>query len=328
MATPPLSEFDLIKKYFQPLGVTLNANGSDGDTPCVVKGIGDDGAVLSIPQGQQLVSVIDTLIEGVHFPCDIPPEALGIRVLAVNLSDLAAMGATPCWYSLALTLPSLDAKWIEKFSQGLHTQAKAAGDIPLIGGDTTKGPLTITIHAEGLVPKGQGLYRSGAKVGDVIAVSGTLGDGAGGLACLIDAIPSTDDTEYLIKRFYTPEIDFALSQALLGVAHSAMDVSDGLLQDLQHICNASNVGAVIYCEKLPIAKALLTVFDFDKSVQYALSGGDDYRLLFTLPKLQAENLQQQGYAVTVIGEITKEKNIVVWQSDKKLDVSNKGYQHF
>lgn len=316
-----IGEFELIERFFHR---SLNAEG-------VVKGIGDDCAVLALPSGQQLALSVDTLVEGLHFPIDAPADLIAERALRVNLSDLAAMGADPLWFTLALTLPSAECSWLEAFSQGLFRVA-AEYNIALVGGDTTKGPLTITLQVHGSVPNGEAITRSGAKAGDRVFVTGSLGDGAASLALIQGKIsPSVDDISYLQERYYRPLPCINEGRLLRGLASAAIDISDGLAADLGHICEQSGVGAKLYIGQLPVADVLLRSFSQQQATHFALSGGDDYQLCFTVPEHKLATLQimiESGkLRATCIGEITKELNVVCLNRDNEV-VSPEGFDHF
>ena len=259
-----LGEFELIDRFFSALGAVRRD---------VLLGVGDDGAILRPPPDHDLVMVTDTLVEGVHFPKNSQARSIGHRALAVNLSDLAAMGGQPAWALLALTLPRVESSWLEDFALGFGELAREH-DVALVGGDTTSGPLAITVQLVGFVPHGQALRRSGARVGDDIFVSGFLGDAAAGLYV---------DHEVLRQRFEFPQPRVALGIALRGIASAAMDISDGLLADLDKLMAASSVAAEIEVTALPLSAELQAVCSAEKALEYALSGGDDYELLFTRP---------------------------------------------
>ncbi len=307
-----MGEFELIRKYFSGI---VHGDG-------VVLGVGDDGAVLELPAGRQIVSVIDTLVAGVHFPLDTPACDIGWRALAVNLSDLAAMGADARWFTLALTLPEADEAWLEGFAKGLGALAAQAG-VSLVGGDTTRGPLTITVQAEGLVPAGAALRRSGARVGDAIYISGHPGDAAAGLAVHQARLPSSTGSEALLERFFRPQPRLALGSALRSVATACIDVSDGLLQDLGHLLKAGGVGAELDLAALPLSPALQAVAA-GQAQSMALQGGDDYELCFTVPP--GINVPDMGCPVTCIGTIVAEPGVTD-KAGQKL-VMGSGYQHF
>lgn len=307
-----MNEFELIRRYFS--GIHHAAG--------VVLGIGDDGAILDVPVGQQLVAVIDTLVAGVHFPLDTPACDIGWRALAVNLSDLAAMGANPRWFTLALTLPEADEAWLAGFAEGLAAQAAQAG-VSLVGGDTTQGPLTITVQAEGCVPAGQALRRAGARVGDAIYVSGSPGEAAAGLAVHQGRLPEGEGSGALLERFFRPRPRLALGLALRGVATACIDVSDGLLQDLGHILRASGVGAELDLPALPLSAALRTAAG-GRAQELALCGGDDYELCFTVPA--GTVLPAWDIRVSRIGTVVAGQGIIDQASRQPLKAA--GYQHF
>ncbi|KRT55717.1 thiamine-phosphate kinase [endosymbiont of Ridgeia piscesae] len=315
-----LSEFDLIRRYFSDL------------TPLrddVALGIGDDCALLDVPEGMELAVSIDTLVAGVHFLADVEPETLGHKALAVNLSDLAAMGAEPAWVTLALALPEVNEVWLEAFSCGFAALASRAG-VSLVGGDTTRGPLTLTLQVHGFVPRGSALRRDGAQPGDRICVSGRLGDAALGLRLLQgEANLSEPERSQLIDRLQRPQPRLALGQALRGLASAAIDISDGLLADLGHILQASGVGARLQLARLPLSDAVRRTADWG----LPLAGGDDYELCFTLPPAELSRLwplsEQLGLAISEIGEITAAPGLVCEQADATIwRPSAKGYDHF
>ncbi len=269
-----MTEFDVIARYFSQdfpkrADVTLE--------------IGDDAALCSMPPDMQLAIAIDTLVEGVHFPTMTRPEDIGYKALAVNLSDLAAMGATPAWMTLALTCPQVDEVWLTKFSAGLRELAKIA-QISLIGGDTTSGPLTITVQVTGFVPPYAALQRRGAQPGDGIYVTGTLGDAGLGLASLQKRIVLPRPVlKFVESRLNRPTPRLHEGQALQRIANSAIDISDGLAADLGHILSASAVGASLQLENLPLSSALRDYLSPESAWNFALSAGDDYELCFTVP---------------------------------------------
>ena len=291
-------------------------------------GIGDDAAVLSVPANHQLVVSTDTLVAGVHFPRDTSASDIGWKALAVNLSDLAAMGATPAWATLALTLPNADRRWIDGFCDGF---AALAGEfkLALVGGDTTRGPLSITITIHGFVPDGTALLRSGARVGDGVFVTGTLGDAAAGLRRIADV--SGDDP--LVQRLNRPTPRVAQGLALRGVAHACIDVSDGLLADLGHICTASGVAAEIDVDSLPASSEFLSAGTRDERRVWQLAGGDDYELCFTAPEagssMLLSDLARTGCAATRIGRIVAGSGVrVVDSTGGEIDAPATGWDHF
>lgn len=313
------NEFSLIARYFAPLAPQAGG---------VVLGIGDDAALLDCPAGHTLVAATDTLVAGVHFPADMPPAAIGHRALAVNLSDLAAMGATPAWFLLALTMPAVDEHWLEGFSTGLRDLARAH-QLALVGGDTTRGPLTLTVTALGYVAAGAALHRDGAQNGDDIYISGQPGAAAAGLRLWQNAAP---DTDALREFFLYPAPRLALGQQLAGLAHAAIDVSDGLCADLAHVLTASGVGATLDVEHIPLHPAAVSLLGETTARELALSGGDDYELCFTASPAKAERVQAAGRAagcaVTRIGRIEQQPGLRVQMHGKSVSVRQPGYQHF
>ncbi|MEO1595470.1 MAG: thiamine-phosphate kinase [Pseudomonadota bacterium] len=301
-----MDEFALIAEYFA------------GDAGAAL-GIGDDAALVEVPPGQQLAVAVDTLVAGRHFPEATPPEAIGHRALAVNLSDLAAMGATPHWYTLALTLPEATPAWLEGFSKGLRGLG-AHHNCALIGGDTTRGPLTITVQAMGSVAA-PALTRRGARPGDRVFVGGFLGDAAGGLNDAAQGLHSD-----LASRFHYPQPQLALGQALHAIATACIDVSDGFVADLNHLLRESGVGAEVDLESLPLSPELMASVGHDAAQRLALSGGDDYVLCFTVPsEADAACLS----ACHEVGRVTVEPGLRLRDRDGGLieEVAD-GYRHF
>ena len=344
-------EFDLIENYFSPL--------SQGFASVDV-GIGDDGAVLNVPEQHQLVVVTDTLVAGVHFPVETLAYDIAWKALAVNLSDLAAMGAEPACYSLALTLPSYDATWLQDFSEGLRdlsTQFK----IPLIGGDTTKGPLTITVTAQGWVPNQQAVLRSGAQEGDLICVTNTLGEGALGLKLALasekeQVLPFLSEQEKAraLNALNKPMPQLAISTDLRGLANSAIDISDGLLADLAHMLKHSSkallkqsrggknlntssatvLGAEIELTHLPLSTGVSRYIEHTQDWGVPLSGGDDYQLCLTVsPENRAALaalLSTKAVSLSVIGKVTAQSGIRCVKQGvvQSVEGGRKGYSHF
>jgi thiamine-monophosphate kinase len=316
-------EFDLIARYF-----TRRPRRAD-----VLLGVGDDAALLQVPAGLALVAATDTLVEGRHFLSGTPAAAVGHQVLAVNLSDLAAMGAVPAWALLSLSLPEADDDWLAGFAAGLYALADRVG-VELVGGDTVRGPLVVTVEVLGFVDPALSLRRSGARAGDLLYVSGSLGDAAAGLDLLREkqvgtARPGDDDP--LVRRYRYAEPRLALGRALLGHATAAMDVSDGLLGDLEKLCLASGVAACIDLERLPASAALASRYDRATCERYALHGGDDYELLFTLPADRAAAslpALQAACDVTCIGEIATGSGVSCLRAGSLVPVTGGGYDHF
>ncbi len=269
----PLSEFTLIYRYFSALG-----RGEAVDLS-----VGDDCAILHLQPGERLATSVDTMVAGRHFPEESFPEDTGYRAVAAAASDLAAMGARPLGMTVALTLPEADEFWLHAFSEGLAAAA-ADFELPLVGGDTTRGPLTITVQVLGALPPDKALLRAGARAGDDLYVSGTLGDAAGALAFLRgEWQPDPDAGEFLLDRFNRPQPRIVLGRELLGRATAAIDISDGLLADAGHIADASGVKLRIEPELLPLSPALQSCPDREAALRWALAGGDDYELCFSLP---------------------------------------------
>ncbi len=321
-----VAEFDLIERYF----TSLPGYGQGVDL-----GIGDDCALLQVPAGQQLAVSIDTLVEGTHFLPGIPAEQLAHRALSSCVSDLAAMGATPAWLTLALTLPESDVDWLQGFSQGLGQSLHQYG-LSLVGGDTTRGHRTLSLQVHGWVPTGLALTRRGAKPGDGIWVSGTLGDAMAGLDQLQHA--ATPDA-YLSGRFYRPTARIALGQALRGIASAALDISDGLLADLGHLLqpdrllNRAQLGARIELEQIPISTGLRACYPEDQARQWALGGGEDFELCFTVPADREVALQRAlaGQAVPCrrIGQVCAEPGLIgLTATGDVVALARCGYQHF
>ncbi|MEZ5444922.1 MAG: thiamine-phosphate kinase [Gammaproteobacteria bacterium] len=319
-----VSEFELIDRYFRRGGARRDD---------VVIGIGDDGAVLRPRPDHELVVVTDTIVPGVHFPSTITAADVGYRALAVNLSDLAAMGAEPAWCSLALTLPQADEAWLRGFAAGLLELAERF-DMQLVGGDTTRGPLTVTVTAHGWVPAGGALRRAGACAGDGVYVSGTLGDAAGGLRVLMGVTEcDADSRAVLTRRFLQPEPRVALGQFLRGVASSAIDVSDGLAADLLHVLEASGVGAEVRLDRLPISASLRACERAEAAIERALAGGDDYELCFTVPPTRESALREwrpdRGVSLTRIGTVVARPGLRFVNADGVVVERHiSGYAHF
>ncbi|MGL5700290.1 MAG: thiamine-phosphate kinase [Kluyvera sp.] len=318
-------EFSLIARYFDRV---RNAR-LDVET-----GIGDDCALLNIPEKQTLAISTDTLVAGIHFLPDINPADLAYKALAVNVSDLAAMGADPAWLTLALTLPTIDEAWLAAFSDSLFEQLDYY-DMQLIGGDTTKGPLSMTLGIHGYVPMGRALKRDGAKPGDWVYVTGTPGDSAAGLAILLNqlTVDVAEDAAYLRQRHLRPTPRILQGQALRDLASAAIDLSDGLISDLGHIIKASGVGARIDLDALPYSDALRRHATPEQACRWALSGGEDYELCFTVPELNRGALEvalgQLGTPFTCIGQMSADiEGLHFMQDGKEITLDWKGYDHF
>ena len=319
-----MAEFDLIGR------IAARAGRRDD----VVLGIGDDAALLAPPAGQQLVATCDTLNRGVHFPLDAEPADIGWKALAVNLSDLAAMGATPAWVLLSLALPEADVGFVDAFLDGFFELAERSG-VALVGGDTTHGPLSITVTALGLVPAGAALRRAGARVGDVVCVSGTLGDAAGALQ-LIDVptdASASPHLQALRQRMRRPLPRLDLGIALRGRAHAAIDISDGLLADLGHVARASGVGIALDADALPCSPALAARFEPAERLRLQATGGDDYELAFTLSQAQFDALcatwSDSKVALTRIGRVVAGVGAVLRDAQGAPIVFERGgWEHF
>jgi len=295
----------------------------------VVRGIGDDAAVLALPAGHELVVTCDTLVAGVHFPDESAPADIGYKALAVNLSDLAAMAAAPAWCTLAMTLPDSDDAWLDAFLDGFLELADEHG-VSLVGGDTTRGPLAITVTAHGLVPAGQALLRSSARAGEDIWVTGTLGDAAGALAQWRQRGPASATLRYRLDR-PTPRVQAGL--ALRGLASAGIDVSDGLGADLGHVLAASGVGARVDLGRLPCSRTLADHFEENRRWELQLGGGDDYELCFTAPAANALEIEQALAALelpaTVIGQVEAEPGLrLLTPEGGAWSPPATGYQHF
>jgi len=343
------SEFELINALFQPLSKGVSKDEI---------GIGDDGAVLNVPANHQLVVVTDTLVSGVHFPQNTSAYDIAWKAVAVNLSDLAAMGAKPGFYSLALTIPNNNEAWLSDFAKGL-ADICSIYDIPLIGGDTTKGPLTITVTAQGFVEYGKAVKRSGAKAGDIICVTNTIGDGALGLLVAFDNLPGLVKQQmtqkqkiHLLNALNRPQPQLDIGKKLPDFANSAIDISDGLLADLKHILEEANhlaldkenkLSARIELDLIPLSSAAQLYIDKTNDWKTIVTGGDDYQLCFTLAPQQfakaKEVAQNLGINISKIGnvvlsekikgnELSLEKiELILNQKSFNLKES-KGYLHF
>jgi len=316
-----IGEFEIIERYFT----------RPSRDPDVVIGVGDDAAVLAV---RGLVAVtVDTLVAGVHFPDAIAPLLLGYRAMAVNLSDLAAMGAEPRWCTLALTLPKPDELWLDGFSRGLFELADRY-DVSLVGGNLARGPLNVTIQLLGVVERGRILTRAGGNLGDDVYVTGTLGDSAAGIALINERVdtPPGSAGAALKERFYRPVPRVEAGLALRALATAAIDVSDGLLADLGHICERSGCGALIDVERVPLSAELLSTFPPQIALAHALGGGDDYELCFTAPPSRAEEidkaLEAAGTPATRIGQLVAGQEVTCRRDGEAYTPHAFGYRHF
>lgn len=317
-----LSEFELIDRFFK---------NAFPDAPEVSCGIGDDAALVSVPPGQELALTMDTLVAGIHFPASATPADIGYKALAVNLSDLAAMGAEPRWITLSLTLPQDPEHWLEGFMSGFSLLAEKYA-LSLIGGDLARGPLSITLQLHGFVPAGSALRRSGARPGDRIYVSGTLGD-AGLALGMLDHRFIVDEQHHaaLLQRLHRPQPRVELGLALRGLATSAIDISDGLQADLKHILEASHAGAALNPERVPVSGAMQQLPP-EQAWNLALTAGDDYELCFTLPAsvtdVAVKNLAEI-IPLQCIGHVTAQGEIDWRRSDGTIyKPDGAGYHHF
>jgi thiamine-monophosphate kinase len=318
-----VNEFALIARYFdRPVR-----------DPSVRLGIGDDAAVIAPTPGCELVISVDMLVEGRHFLRDVDPESLGHKALAVNLSDLAAMGARPRWALLGGALPDADERWLEAFSCGLFAIAERF-DVALIGGDTTRGPRNLCVTIIGEVPAGQAITRAGARPGDDVWVSGTLGDAMLALAAMQGRTPLPHDARSR-DRLERPEPRVALGQALRGIATAALDVSDGLTGDLSHILHASHVGACVELAAIPASDVLRSKLSGERALalQCLLAGGDDYELCFTAAPADRDRVVSAGracgVAVTRIGTTTREQGLkVLDENGEPIASLPRAFDHF
>ena len=314
-------EFEIIRDFFQ-------RQSADAD---VLLGIGDDAALLQV--SGSIAVATDTLVAGVHFLAGMSPARLAQRALAVNLSDMAAMGAQPRWFTLALTLPNADVDWLSAFSMSLHASA-GEYQMTLIGGDLTRGPLTITLQLIGTVPAELALRRDGARSGDLVFVTGTVGDAAGGLRLLQQQVEIDDraSAKELIDRFECPTPRVSAGIALRGIASAAIDISDGLSADLARLCAASGCGARVDMAKLPISDALQACFGKDASIEMAMTGGDDYELLFTAAPAERERviaaLSLLDVTAACIGECIAGNAVNIYNNGRYISAARPGYTHF
>lgn len=319
-----LSEFELIKKYFQNL--------TDED-PSVQCGIGDDAAIIQVPQDMEVILSIDTLLQDTHFPSGTNPASIAYKALAVNLSDMAAMGALPKWVLLSLSLPENDENWLREFASGFLVLAREHC-LSLIGGDISRGPLSITVQIQGIVPKGTGLRRNGAHKNDLIYVTGSLGDAGVGLDIHKGQL-STDNKHqaFFLNSLNRPEISIEAGLYLREIAHSAIDISDGLIADLGHLLEASHVGAEIEMDKIPLSKAMQHCLEKTTAWNYALSSGDDYKLCFSASATQHEAIMYRFNEINIrlscIGKITATTGLLFKTLDGMcFKPSKKPYKHF
>lgn len=320
----PLGEFELIERYFAPLGRTAPRAG-------ILAGIGDDGAVLRPPAGHDLVCVLDAVVEGRHFLPGCDPRSIAHRALARNLSDLAAMGAQPAWALLGLCMPSANESWLALLAEGWRALADAEG-VTLVGGDTTRGPLALTVQLTGFVPEGQALLRSGARVGDLLYVSGTLGEAAAALA--IDRgelrAPPASGAAFR-RRLEYPQARVALGRALRGIASACIDVSDGLAADASHLARANGCGVLLDLDALPVTPALVEAAGAERATRWALTGGEDYELLFAVPPAAESQLRHEVSGICDIarvGVLERRPGLRLRSAGGTREALPEGHDHF
>ena len=313
------SEFDIINRYFMRI-----AQGGRG----IELGPGDDCAVLSTPEGCELCISTDSLVEGVHFPKGSPAGLVASRTLAANLSDLAAMGASPHSFLLAITMPGVDESWLDEFSATLATLSERY-HAPLVGGNLSRGNLSLTITIIGTTPVGEAVTRAGAKAGDAVYVTGTLGDAARGL----ELVRSGDTDSFLARRYSDPTPRLAAGEKLRGLANAMIDISDGLMADLGHIAGSSGLGAQLLAADLPLSSPLIQSVGVDKAVQLALFCGDDYELCFTVDAARESEIRkltgELDLNITRVGKMVEGKQVVALDKDgQSLLSGSTGYRHF
>ncbi|MGX5172962.1 thiamine-phosphate kinase [Aliikangiella sp. IMCC44653] len=318
-----MKEFEIIQRYL---------NFDSDSRKDVLVGIGDDCALLKVPRGQRLAISMDTLVADVHFLADSDPAEIAHKAVAVNLSDLAAAGAEPAWLTLSLTMPKFEQAWMEKFHQGLRKMAEYYG-VQIVGGDTCQGPLSITIQAHGFVPENVFHRRSGAQAGDLICVTGNLGDAALGLQVAQNKLHvCQQDASYFLKKYYTPNPRIAAGIALRGRATAVIDISDGLLSDIKHISDRSEVGALIKQEWLPLSSAAQGIQNQELVMRSVLAGGDDYELCFTVDEDALEStrlaLETVGSDCIPVGRMTGKPGVRVMQDKQEVTLDFNGFEHF
>ena len=315
-----MDEFEIIRRYF--------ARESSGEGIRV--GIGDDGAVLIPAHDRDLISVVDTLVSGIHYPETLAPADIGYRAVAVNLSDVAAMGARPRWMTVALTLVNAERAWLDGFARGLFEAADEHA-LALVGGDTTRGEQTvISVQIIADVDPGKAMLRAGAEEGDAIYVTGTVGDAAAGLSILQSGLPGSDDVDYLIRQFTRPVARIEAGAAIASIAHAAIDLSDGLYTDLDKLLAASGVAGSLELADIPLSSQLTNLMDEDDALRFALSGGDDYELCFTASAAEDEIAairESTGVAITRLGQVLKGSGLKCTRNGDLFDYQDAGYRH-
>lgn len=316
-----MDEFEIIRRYFE-------RESSDKD---IRISIGDDGAVLCPSPNRDLISVVDTLVSGIHFPESLDPADVGYRAVVVNLSDVAAMGARPRWMTLALTLDHADPVWLEDFARGLFEAADEHG-MALVGGDTTRGSETvISVQIIADIDPGKAMTRAGARPGDAIYVTGTVGDAAAGLSILQSSLPDGEDVAYLVQRFARPVARVEVGAAIAEFAHSAIDLSDGLYSDLEKLLVASGVAGSLELDDIPLSSHIMRLMNAEDALRFALSGGDDYELCFTADVADErirEVSEQLGVNITRIGQVTEGGGLQCLRGGNAVDYQDPGYRHF
>lgn len=328
-----VSEFDIIDSYFNISGLASEQSGQAGN---IALGIGDDCALISVAEGHQLAVSMDVLVADVHFPSTAKPELIARKALAVNLSDLAAMGAVPVGFTLGLTLPNANPQWLTAFSDGLRIAAQKYS-CPLIGGDMSKGPMAISIQVHGTVKIDKAMCRTGARPGNLVFVTGLLGEAGLGLDLVQGRLAhrtlSVRETQVLESAYYLPEPRIEFAQALSGLASSAIDVSDGLLADLGHIARSSGVLIKVSADKLPVSPLVQKIISHESALEKALSAGDDYELIFTLAADNVSALEsiseKTGLNCTCIGEVQEGSGVICLdKTGNQIETESAGYNHF
>lgn len=321
-----MNEFDIIRRFFANKITLVNEH--------IVIGPGDDCAILSLPENFQLCVSTDTFVEGIHFPLNANPSLIAARLMAANLSDLAAMGASPHSFTLAITSPNFTESWLQGFSDELNNWVEDY-QIPLVGGNLSRGPLSLTVNIMGMLPCGSAILRSGGQVGDDIYISEHLGDAAGGLILLEQN--SVEKYSPLIERYAKPLPRIELGIALRGIASAAIDISDGFAADLKHLSQASQCGASVSLDDLPLSSSLIKAFGLEMAREKAVQGGDDYELCFTCSPLHQEKVQalslSLGLKITKVGHLcsvseVKGSEVKVTDKQGRLYQETEGYQHF
>ena len=316
-----MDEFELIDRLIEILGDNVRGEG-------ILLGPGDDAALIEPPMGSIAVATVDTLVADVHFPAAAPADLVGFRALGVSVSDLAAMGADPGYALIALTLPEGSDRWLELFAHGVAVAAPRFG-VKIVGGNLARGPLNVTVSVHGYVARGEALTRAGARDGDLVCVSGVLGGAAAALGRAdLESPPDMhtllavqpDDPLYPLRRYYLPEPRIALGRALRGIASAAIDISDGLVADLGHVCDASGVAAEIDLDAVPVVVGV--------NAELAATGGDDYELCFTIAPRDRPRLRGLPGGVSVVGRIEAGAGVAVRSGDRRVELRRGGFDHF